>query len=132
MAQLAINGGSSVRDTKVNPWPSWPVWDEHEEKALIDVLNSGIWSYNGPKEQEFNLAFAEYIGAKYAISAANGTVTIQLALEALGIGLGDEVIVPGLTWQGTAAAALDVNAIPVLVDVCEDTWCIDPEEVEKS
>ncbi|MEA1876080.1 MAG: DegT/DnrJ/EryC1/StrS family aminotransferase [Bacteroidota bacterium] len=132
MAQLAIKGGSSVRDTKLNPWPAWPVWDENEEKALIEVLNSGIWSYNGPKEQKFNKAFAEYIGTKYAISAANGTVTIQLALEALGIGFGDEVIVPGLTWQGTAAAAIDVNAIPVLVDVCEDTWCIDPKEIEKA
>jgi len=132
MKKLAVNGGSPVRDVKINPWPAWPVWDQKEEKALLEVLNSGVWSYNGPKEVEFNKRFAEFTGTRYAISAANGTVTLQLALEALGIGFGDEVILPGLTWQATAATIIDVNAIPVLVDVCEDTWCIDPAEIEKA
>jgi L-glutamine:2-deoxy-scyllo-inosose/3-amino-2,3-dideoxy-scyllo-inosose aminotransferase len=132
MVKLAINGGRPVRDVKTNPWPAWPVWDENEEKALLEVLNSGVWSYNGPKELEFNKLFAEFNGISHAILAANGTVTLQLALEALGIGYGDEVILPGLTWQATAATVIDVNALPVLVDVCEDTWCIDPKEVEKA
>jgi len=132
MSKLAVNGGKPLRDAKTNPWPKWPIWDEKEEKGLLGVLRSGIWSYNGPKEQEFNKAFAKFIGAEYAISVANGTVTLQLALEACGVGLGDEVIVPGLTWQATAAAVLDVNAVPVLVDVSPDTWCIDPAEVEKA
>ncbi len=132
MAVLAINGGRPTRNVKANPWPSWPVWDGKEEKALLEVLNSGIWSYNGPKEIEFNKLFAEYIGSNYAISASNGTVTLQLALEALGIGYGDEVILPGLTWQATAATIIDVNAVPIIVDVCPDTWCIDPKEVEKA
>ncbi|MHC4363378.1 MAG: DegT/DnrJ/EryC1/StrS family aminotransferase [Planctomycetota bacterium] len=81
---------------------------------------------------EFNRTFAKFIGAGHALSVANGTVSLQLALEACGIGLGDEVIVPGLTWQATAAAALDVNAVPVLVDVTEDNWCLDPDLVEKA
>ena len=132
MATLALKGGKPARNTKENPWPAWPVWDEKEEKALIEVLHSGIWSYNGPKEVAFNTAFAEFCGTKYSVCAANGTVTLQLALEALGIGVGDEVILPGLTWQATAATIIDVNAVPVLVDVCEDTWCIDPKEVEKA
>lgn len=132
MSKLAINGGKPLRDAKTNPWPKWPLWDEKEEKGLLEVLKSGVWSYNGPKESEFNKAFAKFTGTKYAISVANGTVSLQLALEACGIGLGDEVIVPGLTWQATAAAALDVNAVPVLVDVNEDNWCIDPAEVEKA
>ena len=132
MTKLAILGGSPVRDTKVNPWPKWPVWDKNEENALIEVLNSGVWSYNGPKETEFNKNFAEFCGVKYAVSAANGTVTLQMALEACGIGVGDEVILPGLTWQATAATIIDVNATPVLVDVCEDTWCIDSKEIEKA
>ncbi len=130
MTKLAILGGSPARDTKANPWPKWPVWDEKEEKALLEVLNSGVWSYNGPKETEFNQRFAEYTGTKYALAAANGTVTLQMALEACGVGVGDEVILPGLTWQATAATILDVNATPVLVDVLEDTWCIDPKAVE--
>jgi L-glutamine:2-deoxy-scyllo-inosose/3-amino-2,3-dideoxy-scyllo-inosose aminotransferase len=132
MNALAILGGSPVRETKTNPWPKWPVWDEKEEKSLLEVLNSGVWSYNGPKEMEFNKNFAEYCGVKYAVSAANGTVTLQMALEACGIGVGDEVILPGLTWQATAATIIDVNATPILVDVCEDTWCIDPKEIEKA
>ncbi len=132
MNYLAINGGTPIRDAKKDPWPAWPVWDERDEKALLEVLHSGVWSYNGPKEMEFDRLFAEYTGVKYAVSAANGTVTLQLALEALGIGVGDEVIVPGITWQATAASVIDVNAVPVLVDVLEDTWCIDPAAVEKA
>ncbi len=132
MAKLALLGGAPMRDAKTNPWPQWPVWDKKEEKALIEVLNSGVWSYNGPKEIEFNKDFAEFTGVKYAISAANGTVTLQMALEACGIGIGDEVILPGLTWQATAATIVDVNATPILVDVCDDTWCIDPKAIEKA
>ncbi|NOY37346.1 MAG: DegT/DnrJ/EryC1/StrS family aminotransferase [Chlorobi bacterium] len=132
MSALAINGGNPVRDTKKNPWPAWPVWGKEEETSLLEVLNSGVWSYNGPKEKEFNKMFAEFTGVQHVVSAANGTVTLQLALEALNIGYGDEVIIPGLTWQATAASVIDINAIPVLVDVCEDTWCIDPSEVEKA
>jgi L-glutamine:2-deoxy-scyllo-inosose/3-amino-2,3-dideoxy-scyllo-inosose aminotransferase len=130
--KLACLGGTPVRDTSRNPWPTWPVWGKEEENALLEVLHSGIWSYNGPFEMEFNRQFARYTGTKYAISCANGTVTLQLILEALSIGLNDEVIVPGLTWQATAAAVLDVNATPVIVDVLENTWCIDPEKVEQA
>jgi len=132
MKKLAINGGAPSRDTSKNPWPQWPVWGKEEEVALINVLHSGVWSYNGPKETEFNKRFAEFTGVRHAICTVNGTVTLQLALEAVGVGVGDEVIVPGLTWQATAATVIDVNAVPVLVDVCEDTWCIDPNEVEKA
>lgn len=130
VSKLAVKGGKPVRDVKTNPWPKWPVWDKSEEYALLEVLKSAVWSYNGPKESEFNKAFAEFIGAKYALSVANGTVSLQLALEACGIGWGDEVIVPGLTWQATAASVVDVNAVPILVDVCQDSWCIDPAKIE--
>lgn len=132
MGELALKGGKPCRDTISNPWPKWPVWGKEEEVALIDVLNSGVWSYNGPKETEFNRLFAEFTGTKYSICTVNGTVTLQIALEALGIGLGDEVIIPGITWQATAATIIDVNAMPIMVDVCEDTWCIDPIEIEKA
>lgn len=132
MSKLAINGGKPLRDAKANPWPKWPVWDEKEEKGLLEVLRSGVWSYNGPKELEFNRAFAKFIGTEYAISVGNGTVSLQLALEACGVGLSDEVIVPGLTWQATAGAVLDVNAVPILVDVSRDNWCIDSAEVKKA
>ena len=121
MSQLAVKGGTPVRDIQSHPWPQWPVWDQREENGLLDVLRSGVWSYNGPREKQFNEAFARFIGTKHALAVANGTVTLQLALEACEVGYGDEVVVPGLTWQATAAAALDINAVPILVDVTEDT-----------
>ena len=130
MATLAINGGKPLRDVTSAPWPKWPVWGEQEKTGLLEVLDSGLWSYNGPKEQRFNKAFAEFVGVKHAVSVVNGTVAIQLALEACEVGWGDEVIVPGLTWQATAAAVLDNNAVPILVDVTEDTWCLDPARFE--
>lgn len=132
MKKLAMNGGVPCRDPIKKPWPKWPVWGKEEERALLEVLHSGVWSYNGPKETEFNRLFAEFTGVKHAICTVNGTLTMQIALEALGIGVGDEVIVPGLTWQATAATVIDVNAVPILVDVSEDTWCIDPKEIEKA
>ena len=130
MAKLAVLGGTPVRNVNQNPWPSWPVWDEEEKKGLIEVLESGVWSYMGPKERAFIEAFAKFNGSKYALAIANGTITMQLALEACDIGYGDEVIVPGLTWQATAAAVIDVNAVPILVDVEPDSWCIDPKAAE--
>ena len=130
--KLALKGGTPCRDTNENPWPMWPVWGKEEETGLIKVLNSGVWGYNGPNELAFNKLFAEFTGTKYSICTVNGTVTLQLALEALGIGLGDEVILPGLTWQATAATIIDVNATPIIVDVEASTWCIDPIEIEKA
>jgi len=99
--------------------------------ALLNVItNSNRWSYDGPYEWQFAKEFAAYHRSKFGICCANGTVGIQIALEALDIGAFDEVIVPGMTWQATAAAVLDVNAVPVLVDVEPDTWCLDLAKVE--
>ena len=124
---LAIHGGDPVIKTSERPWPSWPIWDDLEMRYLREAMESGVWSYNGPKEQECIRAWKTYTGSNHAFLVANGTISIQLALEACGIGYGDEVIVPGLTWQATAAAVLDVNAVPILVDVEPDTWCMDPQ-----
>lgn len=129
MNKLAINGGISVRKKS---WSKWPVLGKTETEIINEVVSSGIWAYNGPKEKKFAREFANYIGTKYAICTANGTVALQIALESLDIGYGDEIIVPGLTWQATAACCIDVNAIPVLVDVEEDSWCIDPKKIEEA
>ena len=128
MGTLAISGGTPVRKEK---WPRWPVVDERERALMAEVLSGGNWSYNGPKEIEFRERWADFCGTRHAIPVANGTVSLQLIFEALDIGWGDEVIVPALTWQATAAAVVDVNATPILADVVEDSWCIDPEEIER-
>ncbi len=127
---LAISGGAPVRDSRVRPWPRWPVWDDRDRERLERVLESGVWSYNGPAEREALAALRRFFDVPHVVLAMNGTATLQLALEALDIGFGDEVIVPSLTWQATAAAVLDINAVPVLVDVDPKTWCVDPAAVE--
>ncbi|MBN2312065.1 MAG: DegT/DnrJ/EryC1/StrS family aminotransferase [Candidatus Hydrogenedentes bacterium] len=129
MAKLAINGGKPVRPKSVK-WPEWPIHAESDVKLLAKITRSNRWSYDGPVEWKFAKAFAGYHKSKYGLCCANGTVAIQLALEALDIGAHDEVIVPGMTWQATAAACVDVNAVPVLVDVEPDTWCLDVDKAE--
>ncbi len=127
MSKLALKGGKPI---KHDDWGVWPIGDSREKDLLSELVIGGNWSYNGPKETQILKMWSDFIGSKYAVAVANGTVSIQLCLEALDIGFGDEVILPGLTWQATAATVLDVNAIPILVDVEEDSWCMDPQKIE--
>jgi dTDP-4-amino-4,6-dideoxygalactose transaminase len=129
--KLAIDGGTPVRDANTRSWVQWPIYDETEEKALLDVLRSGQWWYVGGEqgaaaEQEF----AASQDAKYAVACANGTVALEIVLRALGVGCGDEVIVPPYTFVATASAVLAVGATPVFVDIQGDTWNIDPLLIE--
>ncbi|MDE0183505.1 MAG: DegT/DnrJ/EryC1/StrS family aminotransferase [Caldilineaceae bacterium] len=94
MSRLAVSGGEPIRSpSKV--WPSWPVPSERAVELVLEVVRSGRWADGGPKERQFAQAFAEFSGARYCVPVANGTVAIQLALEALDIGAYNEVIVPG-------------------------------------
>ncbi len=130
MNELALNGGTPVRS---NPYPSWPSGDDREIDAVTDVIRSGDWGgYPEPGRYggRFEASFAEYQGAKHGILMTNGTVTMEVALKALGIGWGDEVIIPALTFAATAYAPIAAGALPVIVDVTPDTWCIDPDLVE--
>ena len=130
MAELAIRGGAAVRS---QGFPSWPVWDERDVDAVAEVVRSGNWGgfpEPGPNASEFEAKFAAYQGAKHGVLMANGTVTMEVALKALGIGWGDEVIVPALTFAATAYAPMAAGALPVIVDVTPETWTMDPERVE--
>jgi len=130
MAELAIRGGAAVRS---QGFPSWPVWDERDVDAVAEVVRSGNWGgfpEPGPNASEFEAKFAAYQGAKHGVLMANGTVTMEVALKALGIGWGDEVIVPALTFAATAYAPMAAGALPVIVDVTPETWTMDPEQVE--
>lgn len=118
---------------KVRGIPSWPISDEKEKMAMKEVLDSGSWWRNGGiQTKEFEKEFAAYQGAVYGITAANGTQALEIALKALGIGSGDEVIVPDFTFFSTVSCVLEVGAVPVLVDVRPDTFCMDVCEVEKA
>lgn len=115
------------------PWPAWPERGAEEEAAVLRVIRSGRWGGYpppGPETRAFQAAFGAMIGARHVVAAANGTVTLEVALRALGIEAGDEVIVPALSWVATAAAPAYLNAVPVLVDVEPDTLCLDPAAVE--
>jgi len=128
MEKLAILGGDPIKTTS---FPAWPQYDHHEEQALLDVLHSGIWWRTpGTKTLEFEQNFAEYHQAKYGIACTNGTAALEIILVAIGIGLGDEVIVPDFTFVATASAVLSAGAMPIMVDITSDTFCIDPEKVE--
>ena len=127
MPKLAINGGGK---TCANAWPTWPVWDDRERQALLDVLDSGKWWY-GERVHEFESAYADFQGAKYGVTATSGTTALEAALLALGIGAGDEVIVPPYTFVATASAVLRVNAVPIFADIQPHTLCIDPDDVER-
>jgi dTDP-4-amino-4,6-dideoxygalactose transaminase len=128
MEKLALLGGEAV---KRNPFAPWPRFDDHERKALTDVLESRTWWRTpGTQTTQFEQEFAAYQQAKYGVAVTNGTAALEVALAALGIGPGDEVIVPDFTFVATASAVLFVGALPVLVDVLPDTYCIDPAKVE--
>jgi len=130
MSELAIAGGTAVR---TGPYPAWPHGDEREIEAVTDVVRSGDWGgfpEPGRYASRFEEAFAAYQGASHGILMANGTITMEVALKALGIGWGDEVIIPALTFAATAYAPIAAGALPVIVDVASDTWCVDPDLVE--
>lgn len=131
MPTLALLGGEPIRPPR-RPWPEWPPVTDRAVELVTEVVRSGRWAYDGEKEWRFAQQFADFSGVKYCLTVANGTVAIQLALEALDIGAYDEVIVPGLTWQATAVACLDVNAVPVLVDIDPETYCIDIHKAEEA
>jgi len=126
--KLALMSGKPVKNT---PFPDWPVYDEHERQALMEVLESRVWWRTpGSHTIQFEKEFAAYHQAKHGIAVTNGTAALEVALAALGVVPGDEVILPDFTFVATASAVLFNGALPVLVDITPDTYCIDPEMVE--
>lgn len=123
---LALNGGPPVRD---RPYP-WPIYDERERRALLDVLESAHWSFDGPREKALAQALSAYLGVEHVLPVSSGTAALEIALEALDLDPGDEVIVPGLTWTAPARAVVVNGGIPVFTDIDPVTWCLAPESVE--
>jgi dTDP-4-amino-4,6-dideoxygalactose transaminase len=130
MSALALLGGKKA---KSKPFPIWPHYDEAEERALKQVLESRIWWRTpGTWTLEFEHAFAKFHGARHGIAVTNGTAALEVTMAGLGIGAGDEVIVPDFTFVATASAVLFASALPVLVDVDPETYCINPDLVEEA
>jgi len=108
---------------------SKPYFAEEERRALLEPLETG-WVVQGPKVAEFERCFAAYTGARYALASTSCTTALHLALVALGVGPGDEVIVPAFTWVATANVVEMQGAHPVFVDIELDTFNIDVAQIE--
>ncbi|MCK5805027.1 MAG: DegT/DnrJ/EryC1/StrS family aminotransferase [Lentisphaeria bacterium] len=129
MATLAIDGGPK---TVTNDLIGWPNFDENAIQAVENVLRSGKVNYwTGSKGMEFEKKFAEWQGSKYAICVNSGTSALHVALAALGIGPGDEVIVPSYTFIGSSFSIVQSGAIPRFADVNIEDHCISIESAEK-
>jgi len=109
-----------------------PLLGEEELSNVMEAVRSGWVSSKGSFIPEFEAGFASYCGVKHGVATSNGTAALHLALAALGIGPGDEVIVPTLTFVATASTVRYTGATPVFVDSHPDYWCIDPEAIEKA
>ena len=128
MSKLAIEGGKPVRETYLPYGSQWV--DEDDIQAVVDVLRSD-WITTGPKVDEFEKAFAEYVGAKCAVAVSSGTAALHAAVFAGGIGTGDEVIITPMTFAASANCVLYQNGTPIFADIQPDTLNIDPKEIEK-
>jgi dTDP-4-amino-4,6-dideoxygalactose transaminase len=128
MTALAIDGGRPIR---TDPLPAWPVFDATEIAAAGEVLASGQANYwTGGHGRAFEREFAATAGTLYAVALTSGTVALELALGSLGIGPGDEVIVPAATFIATASAVVRCGAKPVVADIDRHTQCVTRESVE--
>jgi len=126
---LAVRGGSRAVTRKLPPWPQF---DEKAIKAVEEVLRSGKVNYwTGRKGMEFERRFAAWQGSGHAISVATGTAALHVALSALGIGPGDEVIVPSYTFIATSFAVVQAGAIPRFADVNLADHCIRVASAER-
>ncbi len=123
MSELALNGGKQACPPGIVP--CWPYYGPEELAAVQRVVESrNWWRGTGSEVEEFERQFADFHDCRFALAVSNGTQALEIALSCLGIGFGDEVIVPAFTFVATATAVLTVGAIPVTVDVDLDTYCI--------
>jgi len=129
MEELAIRGGpKAVRNKLVG----WPHFSEEAIQSVVDTLRSGKVNYwTGRKGMEFEKRFAEWQGSKYAISVATGTAALHVALTSLGIGPGDEVIVPSYTFIATSFSVVQAGAVPRFADVNLEDHCLSVESAER-
>src|ERR1043165_3165442 len=124
----AIQGARSMSSPPFRIPVSQPTIGNLELSLVHDCLRRNQLS-QGPMVARFEQEFAAYVGARYAVATSSGTTALHLALAALDIGSGDEVLVPDLTFVATANAVVYCGATPILVDVDPATWCMGPSQI---
>ncbi len=124
---LAILGGKPVRKAE---FTAWPIFTSDEESALTNVIRSGKWGGYGIEVQQFEDSFRKMHEVEHAVACSNGTVALEVALRAIDVGCGDEVIVAPFTFIASASAILLCQGVPVFVDIDRETLNLTPAAVE--
>lgn len=131
---LALNGGKKVGLAQK---PQWPIFDDRTKAYVNSIFDSGRWAISGQWKgtltacEKFEQEYASFHSSAYCVAFDHGSSSLVSALHALGIGAGDEVIIPALTWVACSICVCSVNAVPVIVDIDPNTFCISPDEIRK-
>ena len=126
----------SFKHLEKKNFPHWPIYDEHEINSITNVIKSGKWWCGSPGLHQgeyvwsFQDTFAEFQDSKYCVAVFNGTVALEAALIALGIGMGDEVIVSDYTFVASASAVIATNAVPIFCDINPETFVMNVNLIE--
>ncbi len=126
---LAIQGGPQQITSDPGDLFRWPIVTDEDEQAVLDVLRQGTMS-GTEITKVFEREFADWIGATYALGYCNGTASLQAAMWACGVGAGDEIICPSMTYWASALPALSLGAAVNFADIDPDTLCLDPGDIE--
>ena len=129
MCALALQGGTPIR---TEPYNAWPEFDESEIEAVVDALRTGNWA-TGEGDRSltnFERSFAAYQGAEYCLAVSSGTSALEIALRALRLQRGSEVILSPYTYMASPTAVLNVGLVPIFVDMDPETYNIDPSLIE--
>jgi perosamine synthetase len=127
--KLAIDGGKPILTR--SDYRNWPIIGPDERRLVNEVLDSGIVAGgSGPQVKALEQEWAAYTGVKHCLTTCSGTAALHMALAAVGVGPGDEVITSAFTFLASASCALHQNAIPVFVDIDPRTYCMDPRKLE--
>ena len=127
---LAILGGAKVVDRPEPDLFRWPIVTEEDEHAVLEVLRAGSMS-GVDVTRQFEVEYATFNGTKFALGYPNGTMALLAAMHAVGVGRGDEVIVPAMTYWASAMPAYSLGASPVFADIDPNSLCIDPTDIER-
>ncbi len=129
MSELALFGGPKAVTLPTGDMYKWPIITQEDEEAMLEVLRRGAMS-GTDVTKAFEEDFCKWIGSKYALGHSSGTASLLAAMYGVGLGVGDEMIAPSVTYWASAIQCVDLGATPVYVDIDPKTLCIDPAKIE--
>src|SRR5947209_4281448 len=129
LTRLAVHGGPKAVRSEASDLFAWPIITEEDEQAVLEVLRAGKMS-GTEVTMAFEKEFAAWHGVRYALAHNTGTAALHAAMFACGVGVGDEIIVPSLTYWASALPALSLGATIVFAEVDPHTLCLDPGDIE--